>query len=93
MEPFEKAFRNIQPGQMTRRQLLGGLAVAAATAALPLDAFALPAFKPLWLNHYTYTAPDMQKTVDWYMEVFAMQKGESNDTETTSGTATRVATR
>ena len=82
MEPIEKAFRNIQAGQMTRRQLLGGLAVAAASAALPLDAFALPSFKPLWLNHYTYNAPDMQKTVDWYMEVFAMQKGESNDRET-----------
>ena len=81
MEPIEKAFRNIQPGRMTRRQLLGGLAVAAASATLPLDAFALPSFKPAWLNHYTYTAPDMQQTVDWYMDVFAMQKGESNDAE------------
>ena len=50
MEPIEKAFRNIQPGRMTRRQLLGGLAVAAASATLPLDAFALPSFKPTWVE-------------------------------------------
>jgi catechol 2,3-dioxygenase-like lactoylglutathione lyase family enzyme len=61
---------------------LQGVAAAAAAAAFPFNASALPSFKPLWLNNYTYTAPDMQKTVDWYIEVFAMQKGQSNARET-----------
>jgi catechol 2,3-dioxygenase-like lactoylglutathione lyase family enzyme len=82
MEPTNKLFGNARPGSLTRRQLLEGIAVAAAAAAMPRSAFALPAFKPIWLNHYTYTAPDMQKTVDWYIEVFAMQKGMSNARET-----------
>jgi catechol-2,3-dioxygenase len=68
--------------KMTRRELLQGLTAAAAAAALPFKAQAETAFKPIWLNQYTYTAPDMQKTVDWYMEVFGMQKGISNARET-----------
>lgn len=68
--------------KMTRRSLLQGLAATAAAAAMPFRLEALPSFKPIWLNQYTYTAPDMQKTVDWYIEVFAMQKGMSNTKET-----------
>lgn len=82
MKDFEKLLKNARREKMTRRTLLQGLAATAAAAALPLDALALPSFKPIWLNHYTYTAPDMKKTVDWYIEVFAMQKGMSNAKET-----------
>jgi len=67
---------------MTRRQILKGLAATAATAVLPFKADANPALKPIWLNQYTYTAPDMKKTADWYIEVFGMQKGAANAKET-----------
>jgi catechol 2,3-dioxygenase-like lactoylglutathione lyase family enzyme len=67
---------------ITRRHLLQSLAAVAAAAAFPFRAEADPAFKPLWLNQYTYTAPDMKKTADWYIEVFGMQKGMSNAKET-----------
>src|SRR5215475_96163 len=82
MRDFEKLLENAHRNKVTRRALLQGLAATAAAAALPFDAMALPSFKPIWLNHYTYTAPDMKKTVDWYIEVFAMQKGMSNAKET-----------
>jgi len=31
--------------------------------------------KASWVNHYTYVAPDLKKTRDWYHEVFGMQIG------------------
>ena len=31
--------------------------------------------KATWVNHYTYVAPDLKKTRDWYHEVFGMQIG------------------
>src|SRR5262245_27904621 len=82
MKQIEEILQTAQQKKMTRRALLQGLAATAAAAALPIEALALPSFKPLWLNHYTYTAPDMKKTVDWYIEVFAMQKGHSDAKET-----------
>src|SRR5438093_1218059 len=82
MKHTDKLLQSIQHGNMTRRTLLQSLAAAAAAAALPFKAEAMPSFKTTWLNHYTYTAPDMKKTVDWYIEVFAMQKGQSNAKET-----------
>ena len=60
---------------MTRRQLLQALSALATAAALPFRAEAAPAFKPIWLNQYTYTAPDLQATADWYVDVFGMQRG------------------
>ncbi len=74
--------------RMDRRQLLKGLGAAAAVAALPSRAAAaefrstsvspfLADLKATWVNHYTYIAPDLNKTADWYMEVFGMQQGHS----------------
>src|SRR5688572_13720718 len=65
-------------GKMNRREAIQGLAALAAAAALPQAADAAPLFKPLWLNHYTYVAPDLKKTADWYVEVFGMQRGVSD---------------
>lgn len=69
-------------GTLNRRQLLQGAAGAAAAMALPRTAQAAPAFKPVWLSHYTYVAPDMKKTADWYHEVFAMQIGQTSAKQT-----------
>src|SRR5438093_12871510 len=68
--------------QISRRQILEGITAVAAAALLPFKAEANPGFKPIWLNQYTYNAPDMKKTVDWYVEVFGIQRGTSNAKET-----------
>ena len=67
----------------TRRQLMQGLAVAsgvgAGLTALSTSAMAAePPLKPVWVNHYTYVAPDLAKTRDWYQEVFGMQIGHKD---------------
>jgi len=67
---------------ITRRTFLQTAAAAVTAASIPSRAGAETALKPIWLNQYTYTAPDMKKTVDWYMEVFGMQKGMSTARET-----------
>jgi len=82
MKSIEALLRKAQQATVTRRQLLKGLAATAAMAALPFEAEANPKLKPIWLNQYTYMAPDMKKTVDWYIEVFGMQKGTANAKET-----------
>src|SRR5689334_21901785 len=82
MEYLEKSLRQIVHVNVTRRQLLQGVAATATMLALPFRAMAKPVFKPIWLNQYTYNAPDMKKTVDWYIEVFGMQKGAANAKET-----------
>lgn len=71
-----------QTGTLNRRQLLQSVAAAAATLALPDRVIAAPAFKPVWLSHYTYVAPDMKKTADWYHEVFGMQIGQISARQT-----------
>ena len=70
--PFEP-----DAGRISRRQLLQGIAVAATAAALPLPLEAA-GFKGTWVNQYTYVAPDLSKTVEWYIEVFGMQKGHAD---------------
>ena len=83
MEQSENPCPAAEPGSMNRRQLLQALSVlAAAAAALPFRAEAAPAFKPIWLNQYTYVAPDMAATADWYVEVFGMQRGMATARET-----------
>jgi catechol 2,3-dioxygenase-like lactoylglutathione lyase family enzyme len=59
---------------MTRRRFIEGVALAGVAAAVtPVEAAG--AFKATWLNRYTYVAPDLKKTRDWYHEVFSMQIG------------------
>ncbi len=82
MEQAENPRRSAEPGSMTRRQLLQALSALAAAAALPFRAQAAPAFKPIWLNQYTYVAPDMAATADWYVDVFGMQRGMATAQET-----------
>jgi catechol 2,3-dioxygenase-like lactoylglutathione lyase family enzyme len=72
MEKVAKVFDQLRHGKMNRRQLLQGLTLAAVAAA---TAEAAGGVKAVWLNHYTYVAPDLKKTRDWYKEVFGMQIG------------------
>ena len=91
MNPLIQALQNVpREWRMDRRQLLKGLGAATAAAAWPSRAAASAEFhstsvspfladlKATWVNHYTYIAPDLNKTADWYMEVFGMQKGHSD---------------
>ena len=59
---------------MNRRDAMQTMAIAAAAAIVP-RAFAANGLKATWANHYTYVAPDLKKTRDWYHEVFGMQIG------------------
>ena len=43
---------------MRRRELLQTAVAAGAAAVLPFQAEADPAFKPIWLNQYTYSVPE-----------------------------------
>src|SRR6478672_12693387 len=62
--------------KFSRRSFIQGLAVAAAAGAgIVPTAEAAAGFQAVWLNHYTYVAPDLKKTRDWYKEVFGMQIG------------------
>src|SRR5579862_3849037 len=74
MTHFENLFENLQNRTMTRRQLIQALTVAAAASATSGLA-AGTALKAVWANHYTYVAPDLKKTRDWYHEVYGMQIG------------------
>lgn len=74
MDTVGMHFWELDGRRISRRQLLQGLAVAATAAAIPVQAEAT-AFKGTWINQYTYVAPDLNKTIDWYVEVFGMQKG------------------
>ena len=82
MERAENQYLVVEPRRMTRRQLLQALLAVAAAPTLPYRVEAAPAFKPVWLNQYTYIAPDMQATADWYIDVFGMQRGMVSARET-----------
>ncbi len=81
MQDFEGVFRQLRPCNIGRREFLRGAAVVAAATALPLPLDAAAAFKSTWANQYTYVAPDLRKTVDWYVEVFGMQEDRAGANE------------
>jgi len=81
MKPIDDLLQ--QHDTMSRRQLLKGLAGAAAAAAITPAAahaqfYGKGPLKATWVSHYTYVAPDMKKTRDWYHEVFGMQIGHED---------------
>src|SRR5689334_20182839 len=76
MKDMKSLLENLQQRNMDRRQMVKGMALAAVAAAVPsLEAGANGTMKAAWVNHYTYVAPDLKKTRDWYHEVFGMQVG------------------
>ena len=69
-------------GDITRRHFFQIVTSAAVASSFPARALSGPVFKPIWLSQYTYVAPDMKKTADWYKEVFGMQQGATTREET-----------
>ena len=71
--------------KMRRRDFIGhSLALTAAATLGPVSTLSRSApssmaaaagTKAAWLSHYTYVAPDLAVTRDWYNEVFGMQIG------------------
>src|SRR5215475_2494701 len=64
----------LQNRNLNRRQMIRTCSLTAAAAMVPglaVDG----AIKATWCNHYTYIAPDLKKTRDWYHEVYGMQIG------------------
>ena len=73
-------------GRVRRRDFIRtGLALAGAAALRPVSpliaAGVMEGTKATWLSHYTYVAPDLAKTRDWYHEVFGMQIGRQDERE------------
>ena len=88
----QKIRLNEREKRLGRRQLIKGLAGASGATGLPREMVAAltvradsaPTARALttkWVSHYTYVAPDLQETADWYEEVFGMQRGEANARE------------
>src|SRR5215475_14137135 len=74
MKYVESLFDRFNEQTLNRRRMIQACALAAASAAVP--GFAADAgLKAAWVNHYTYVAPDLKKTRDWYHEVYGMQIG------------------
>lgn len=71
---------DLKNGKMNRRQLLESLAAASGAFALARADQPMQ-MKAAWVNHYVYVAPDLNKTVDWYHEVFGMQIAHRNQKE------------
>lgn len=67
---------------INRRQVLQtiGGAAAASLAAAPVSAqfHGKGPLKATWVSHYTYVAPDMKKTRDFYQAMFGMQAGHED---------------
>src|SRR5689334_20088052 len=74
MKEIQRILDHFQRQHVNRRRFIQGCALAAAAAAVPA-AEAANGFKAVWLNNYTYVAPDLKQTRDWYHEVFGMQVG------------------
>jgi catechol 2,3-dioxygenase-like lactoylglutathione lyase family enzyme len=74
MQHLDTLFGSLENRRLDRRSFLQSLGIAAAAvAATPAEA-AVPT-RASWVSHYTYVAPDLKKTRDWYHEVFGMQIG------------------
>ncbi len=88
---MEKRFESIgAQRKMGRREFMGSsLALATAATLGPVStlsrsapsSMAAAGTKAAWLSHYTYVAPDLAVTRDWYHEVFGMQIGHQDATE------------
>src|ERR1700744_77863 len=79
MENHETPMEDLGKDCFTRRQLARSLVIAGILLAIARRSLAdAPPFKPVRVSHYTYVAPDLARTRDWYIEVFGMQLGHQD---------------
>jgi catechol 2,3-dioxygenase-like lactoylglutathione lyase family enzyme len=83
--------QRFEQGNLSRRQLIQGLAMlAAAGAAAPLEAQEAP-FKSTRIDHISVQTPDLQRSIDFYNKVFGLNVlNEDKGNEIVRMGATRI---
>lgn len=77
---FAKIVQDFEDGKLSRRQLIQGLAAAAAAIYAPhgrAEAQA-PGFKTVELDHISYQVADYRKTRDFYADLMGMKVTDDN---------------
>lgn len=70
--PVETLLTQYENGTLTRRELLGALAILAAGAAVPAAAAAAPVGPVASFNHVSVFVPSVQKSVAFYQDLFGL---------------------
>ena len=71
-EATEQLLTQYENGRISRRELLGALAILTATAAAPAPADAAPIGSVASFNHVSVFVPDVQKSVTFYQDLFGL---------------------
>lgn len=69
-QELDQLLSQYECGRMSRRQLLGALALVAAAPAVPADAEPVGAVKSM--NHVSIFVPDVKKSMAFYQDLFGM---------------------
>jgi catechol 2,3-dioxygenase-like lactoylglutathione lyase family enzyme len=76
---MEKVISNLlkhfDSGTLSRRELMQGLALLAAAGTTASAA----GFKGTTVNHISITVSDMQRSLDWYKQLFNLTEQKTND--------------
>src|SRR5262245_4060678 len=80
---IERLLRDFEHGKMTRRQLVRGLAVAAAAPSSMAYAMAPPAetLAATGVNHISYGVADYARTRDFYVNLLGVQVRGDNGSQ------------
>lgn len=71
-EPVDQLLTQYEHGRISRRELLGALAMLTAAAAAPVPATAAPVGSVASFNHVSVFVPDVQKSVTFYQDLFGL---------------------
>jgi catechol 2,3-dioxygenase-like lactoylglutathione lyase family enzyme len=73
-----RLLNDFENGRMSRRQLIQGIAAAAAIATPAAKAAEGAGFKAVTLNHISYRVADYSKTRDFYADLLGMKVSADN---------------
>jgi catechol 2,3-dioxygenase-like lactoylglutathione lyase family enzyme len=80
-QTISNLLKSYEEGKVTRRQLVGGLAMLAAGSAPGLAAPVPGAIKAVSVNHIAINVSDLKKSTAWYKDVFGLTVGLETDKE------------
>src|SRR5690242_954947 len=69
-QSLDQLLAQYENGRISRRELLGALALLTAGAAAPAPAAAAPIGSVASFNHVSVFVPDVQKSVTFYQDLF-----------------------
>jgi catechol 2,3-dioxygenase-like lactoylglutathione lyase family enzyme len=72
MSQVDQLLQQYEHGRISRRELLGALALLTAAAAPPANAATAPIGAVASFNHVTVFVPDVQKAVAFYQDLFGL---------------------